>query len=346
MKRYGISATTAALALALAVPAVAAQESYELAGERVAVHNLAGSVEVVRGSGSAVRVTVQRGGDDASRLRVEVDPIDGRNVLRVIYPSDEIVYTGLGRGRYNSQVSVRSDGRLGGGGDRVRVRSEGSGLRAHADLRIEVPAGRDLAVHLAIGEVTSRGVSGDLAFDIGSGRVDAEGTTGTLFIDTGSGNVRVADSEGDVTVDTGSGGVEITNVRGERVLVDTGSGTVTARSVTAERVTIDTGSGGVRVSELAATDVELDTGSGSIEAALTRPVERLLVDTGSGGVTLELPDGIDATVELETGSGSIDVDLPLEVRTMRRDHVTGRLGSGRGLIEVDTGSGSIRLRRR
>lgn len=339
-------AALAGMLVALAAPSVEAQDTYDLSGDRVAIHNLAGTVEVVRGSGSAVRVTVQRQGDDASRLSVEVDPIDGRNVLRVLYPSDEVVYPGTGRGRFNSQVSVQDDGRIGRGGQRVRVRSEGSGLRAHADLRIEVPAGRDVAVHLAVGHVESRGVTSDLTFDIGSGRVVAEGTTGSLFVDTGSGNVDVSNSEGDVEVDTGSGGVQLTDVRGDRVLVDTGSGSVTARNVTADRVVIDTGSGSIRVSELAAREVELDTGSGTVEAALTRPVERLLVDTGSGGVTLELPDGIDATVELETGSGSIDVDLPLEVRTMRRDHVTGRLGSGRGVIEVDTGSGSIRLRRR
>lgn len=335
-----------ALLLALGVPVAQAQEAYELSGDRVAVHNVAGTVEVVRGSGSTVRVTVQRRGDDASRLSVEVDPIGGRNVLRVLYPSDEIVYEGTGRGRFNAQVSVHDDGRIGGGGDRVRVRSEGSGLRAHADLRIEVPAGRDVAVHLAVGHVDSRGVSSDLTFDIGSGRVAAQGTTGRLVIDTGSGNVEVSDSEGDVEVDTGSGSVDLADVRGDRVLVDTGSGSVTARAVTADRVVIDTGSGSIRVSELAAREVELDTGSGTVEAAMTRPVERLLVDTGSGGVTLELPEGIDAAVELDTGSGRIDVDLPLEVRTMRRDHVSGRIGSGRGLIEVDTGSGSIRLRRR
>ena len=86
------------------------------------------------------------GGDDASRLSVEVGEVRGRMALRVMYPSDEIVYDMENRGRYNTQVRVRDDGTFGGGngGDRVRIRSSGSGMEAHADLRIEIPAGADV----------------------------------------------------------------------------------------------------------------------------------------------------------------------------------------------------------
>jgi hypothetical protein len=46
---------------------------------------------------------------------------------------------------------------------------------------------------------------------------------------------------------------------------------------------------------------------------------------------------------MDTGSGGIDLDIPLEVREIRRDFVRGILGDGRGTIQVDTGSGEIRL---
>jgi hypothetical protein len=51
-------------------------------------------------------------------------------------------------------------------------------------------------------------------------------------------------------------------------------------------------------------------------------------------------------VEIDTGSGGIDLDFPLEVRSVRRDRVQGRLGDGQGTILIDTGSGSIRIVRR
>jgi hypothetical protein len=62
-------------------------------------------------------------------------------------------------------------------------------------------------------------------------------------------------------------------------------------------------------------------------------------------VTVTAPADLGATVEIDTGSGGIDLDFPLEVRSVRRDHVEGRIGDGRGQIEIDTGSGSVRLLR-
>jgi hypothetical protein len=341
---------TLALTLAAATSAprpAAAQESFRLSGERVALYNLAGHVEVVRGTGADVVVHVTARGADADELSVEVGALGGRNVLRVIYPGDAVIYRDSDlRGRFSSQVRVRDDGTFGGGrgGRRVEVRSSGSGLEAHADLRVEVPAGRDVALYLAAGRADARGVQADLLMDLGSGRVTAQEITGRLSIDTGSGGVEVSDVEGDTEVDTGSGSVSLERVRGSRIGVDTGSGTVTGVGLEAERLLVDTGSGGIRLTDVSAVDVEVDTGSGSVTVAFTGGVERLLVDTGSGSVTVGLPEGVDADVELDTGSGRIDVDVPFEVRVMRRDHVEGRLGQGRGLIHVDTGSGSITLR--
>lgn len=324
---------------------VHAQEAFRLDGDRVAVHNLAGRVDIVSGTGSDVVVRVTRGGSEGDRLEARVDVIDGRTALRVVYPADEIVYRDGDRGRFSSRVNVRSDGTFGRSGRSVRVRSSGSGLDAHADLRIEVPAGRDLAVHQAVGRVDARGIRSALSVDIGAGHVTAYDIVGRVAIDTGSGGVEVGSVEGDVEVDTGSGSVTLDGVRGTSVHVDTGSGTVTLGRVEADRVLVDTGSGGIRLNDVAALDVELDTGSGSVRGVLTGRVERLVVDTGSGSVTLALPDGLDADVQLETGSGNIQVDFPIEVRIMRRDLVEGRIGQGRGLIQVDTGSGSINLRR-
>jgi lia operon protein LiaG len=291
------------LATPLATP-LASQESFTLTGDRVAVYNLAGQVEVVRGSGPDVRVHVTRAGRDGSELEVAVDPIGGRNVLRVVYPGDDVVYRGSDRGRFNTQVQVRSDGTFGGSGRRVRVRSSGSGLEAHADLRIEVPEGRDLAVHLAVGQADARGVVGNLVIDLGAGRVTAREITGSLSVDTGSGGVEVTDVEGEVAVDTGSGSVSLSRVRGPRVTVDTGSGSVTGEQVASQRLVVDTGSGAIRLAGVAATDIELDTGSGSVTVTLVQVFDRLVVDTGSGRVDVSLPDGVDADVELDTEAGA------------------------------------------
>jgi hypothetical protein len=338
----------AALAALLAVAAVpvAAQESYRISGPRVAVYNLAGNVEVVSGRGSEVVVTLTRGGADSAALDVEMHEVDGYEALVVRYPSDEVVYDGGRSGNSSTTIRVRDDGTWGGrtsGGDQVRVRTSGRGLEAHADLRIEVPEGRDIRVFLAVGETTARGLRGDVALDSGSGRIDVEDIVGDVSVDTGSGAVTVAAVQGEVSIDTGSGSVEVEGVRGAVLTVDTGSGSVGATDVEAEVVEVDTGSGAVDLARVSASSIVVDTGSGSVDLQVLSPVDRIVVDTGSGGVTLRLPTGTDAELEADSGNGGIDVDFPMQVMSQRRNYLRGVMGDGRGRIEIDTGSGRIRV---
>lgn len=345
MNRWQKGMTGMMVAALVAAP-VDAQEVHRISGNDVAVYNLAGEVRVVRGSGSEVVVRIDRGGRDASSLRIETGPIRGRSTLRVIYPDDEIVYPQMGRGS-NTQTGVRSDGTFsdggGGGRDRVRISGRGDGLEAWADLVIEVPSGRSLEVYLATGEVEARDVDGDLLVDTGSGGVTAVDIAGSLDVDTGSGRVMVRGVDGNLRVDTGSGRVEVHDVRGQEIEVDTGSGGVRGSSLSADVVVIDTGSGSIELEAVTARDLLLDTGSGSIDVELTTDVDRLDADTGSGSITIRAPADLGASVDIETGSGGIDLDFPVEVRSVRRDRVRGTIGDGRGEISIDTGSGSVRL---
>ena len=327
------------------VAELSGQETARISGDRVAVYNLAGEVEVVRGGGSDVVVTVSRGGDDAERLTVETGRIDGLETLRVVYPDDQIVYREMGRGS-STELRVRDDGTFGNGGDRVRIRGSGDGLEAWADLRIEVPQGTDLAVYVAVGHVQAADVQGTLLLDTHSGRVDARNIVGDLTVDTGSGAVEVDGVEGSVSVDTGSGRVTVNNASGAALEVDTGSGSVRGEELAFDRVGVDTGSGSIRLERVSARDLNLDTGSGSVDLELMTDVDRLEVDTGSGSVTVRIPDSLGAEVELDTGSGGIDLDVELSSARLRRDHATGQIGDGQGTIKLDTGSGGIRLLRR
>lgn len=340
--------TKAAMAaLVLAAAPVAGQETYRLGASQVAVYNLAGEVEVVRGSGSDVVVTLTRGGDDGDALEVETRDVQGWEALVVRYPDDEIVYDrGVRGNNYSTTIQVRDDGTWGGGwggGDRVRVRSSGRGLEAHADLRIEVPEGHDIRVYLAVGEASARGLRGDVELDLGAGRVDVDDVVGDVSVDTGSGGVTVSQVQGEVVVDTGSGSVRVDGVRGRSLLIDTGSGSVDAADIEANAVEVDTGSGSVELMRVSAADILVDTGSGSVDVEVLSEVDRVEIDTGSGGVTLRVPADVGAEIEADSGSGGIDVDVPLQLRTQRRNYLRGVLGDGGGRITIDTGSGRIRV---
>jgi len=331
----------------LALP-LQAQEVQRIPGGDVAIYNLAGRVQVTRGAGSDVVVRITRGGADADQLRIETGEVRGRETLRVIYPADEIVYPDMGRGSSTS-TQVRSDGTFsdggGGRGGRVRIRGSGSGLEAWADLAIEVPPGRSLAVYLATGRAEAAGIEGDLLIDTGSGDVLASDVTGSLEVDTGSGQIDVRGVEGDLIVDTGSGRVDASSVVGSQVSLDTGSGPITAVDIQADLLRVDTGSGQIELEGIASRDVVVDTGSGSVDVELLTDVDRLSVDTGSGAVTVRVGAELGARVRIETGSGGIDLDFPVEVRSVRRNRLDGAIGDGRGEIEIDTGSGSVRLLR-
>jgi len=332
---------------------VTAQERHEVSGSRIAIYNLAGQVTLEPGSGSAVTVQVTRGGRDAGELKVEQGPFGGRQALRIIYPSDDIHYPAPGWAS-GTEIRVRDNGTFGDqwsrGEDRSdarRVRISGRGdFEAFADLKIAVPQGQQIEVYLAVGKLSAANVRGDLRLDASSADVSATGTVGPLVVDVGSGEVTVSDVQGDVDLDTGSGDVDVTNVRGELLRIDTGSGSATVSQVQTRIINIDTGSGRIEVSSATAEQVRLDTGSGAVRCDLASSPTSLDVDTGSGSVTLTLPSSYSATLEIETGSGGIDVDFPVEARRFGSEHLTGRIGDGRGTLRVDTGSGSVRIVKR
>jgi lia operon protein LiaG len=319
-------------------------------GAAVAIYNLAGRMVVEGGGGSEVLVEVTRGGADAARLRIETGPRGEWQTLRVIYPSDRIVYPRLGGSGSRTTLRVDDQGFFNergdwGSRDRVEIRASGSGLEAWADLRIVVPRGKRVALHLAAGEATVSNVDGDLAVDVSAANITTNRTRGRLLLDTGSGSVRVTDAQGSVNLNTGSGSVTVADMRGEELRMDTGSGSITGRNIDVQRLSADVGSGGIRLSGVKAARVSLDTGSGGTDVELLTDVEDVNVDAGSGSVSLRLPAAAGAEVEIETGSGGIETDFPIEVSRWERNYLRGRLGDGKGRIRIDSGSGRVRLLR-
>ena len=353
-RRYALAALSGSVVLFVPMTRTQAQtERRTLVGDRVAVYNLAGRVQVEGGSGSDVSVEVARGGSNGRALRIATGEIRGRETLRVIYDEDRIVYPDMGRGGRTS-LSVNSDGTFGDDRDdrgndrdrgRVEIASSGSGAEEYADLRVSVPRGRSVEVHLAVGDVRVANVDGDLRIDVASASITTEHTRGSLSLDTGSGHVDVRDVQGDVDLDTGSGGVSVSGVRGNTLKMDTGSGSLTASDVDVRDLNADVGSGGVRLSRVRADRVNLDSGSGGTEIELLSNIERLTIDNGSGGVTVYLPETVGAQVEVETGSGGVDTDFPVQMRKWERNSLNGTIGDGRGRIHIESGSGTVRLRK-
>ena len=345
-RRFAALAASGAV-LAAVLPA-RAQERFTVDGDRVAVYNLAGEVRVEPGSGSAVVVEMTRGGNDGRELTVRQGEANGYRHLAVVYPDADVVYPG--HGVWRTTIDVRPDGTFGGDSSfrfgssaRRTIRGSGSGTRAWADLRVLVPAGRTIALHLAVGHVEVSNVNGEVHVKGHASAIESRGTRGVLDLDTGSGGITVTDAEGDVRIDTGSGGVRVSGVRGSGLDVDTGSGGVTGGDLSVGLLHVDVGSGGVRLEGVDARRVNVDTGSGSVLLRLLRDADEVRIDAGSGGVTLGLPQGFGADAEIDTGSGGIQLDVPATVRRSSRTHFSGSIGDGSGRLVIDTGSGGVRV---
>ena len=352
--------------ISLTPAAIVAQqaERFTIAGDEIAIYNLAGSVTIEPGTGAAT-VFVTRAGTGAAKLSVAQSELDGRNTLRVVYPTDRIVYPAMGKGS-STDLKVREDGTFGDGdfhhrhhddddddrhnhyddGRRVRIVGAGDGLEASADLRIQLPAGHRASVYLAVGKVAVGNVDGRLSIDAHSAPVNATGTRGELSIDVGSGPVSVTGARGDLSVDTGSGPVEVSRFEGTELSVDTGSGDVTASEIKGNGISIDTGSGDIRLSAVSAPEVTVETGSGGVTADLRTDPTTLSVETGSGNIRITAPSTLGAEVDIETSSGEVESDFPLQVTRHSREHLVGTIGDGRGKIQIETGSGDVRLLRK
>lgn len=352
--RFAAVFVAALAALPFGPAPVAAQTSrHPVPGDNVAIYNLAGALRVEGGSGTDVVVEVTTGGSDAGQLKIETGVVRGHQSLRVIYPMDDLIYGSRATSWGSTEIRVREDGTFGdrdgerggffGDGDRIRIKGSGRGTVAWADLKVTVPAGKRVAVYLAVGKAVVSNVDGNLTVAVSSADITAEKTRGTLTLDTGSGDIDLTDAQGDLSLETGSGGVTVTRARGPRLHLDTGSGDVSASDVVVDALDINTGSGGVDLRLVKSPDIRIETGSGDVQVTLLADVESLDIDTGSGEVTLTCPPDLGAAIDIDTGSGGIDLGFPVQVRRLESDHVTGQIGDGRGRISIDTGSGGVRL---
>lgn len=325
-------------------------ERRTLSGDRVSIYNLAGKLRVQPATGAQVVVEVTRVGSDAAKLKLATGDLRGWQSLRVVYPTDRIVYPGMGR-QSRTQLRVNADGTFddnensGGffGRDRVEIRDSGSGTDAHADLVVSVPKGQRIAIHWGVGDAQVANVDGDIRVSVASATLSAEHTRGHLSLGTGSGGITVVDAQGDVTLDAGSGGITANGMRGESLSMDAGSGSVRGDDIDARILKADVGSGGLTLARVRASRVSVDAGSGGAELEFVAAIDELTVDAGSGGVTVRLPAAQGADVDIETGSGGIDSDFAVQTTHLERNHLRGRIGDGHARVKIESGSGHVRL---
>ncbi len=193
----------------------------------------------------------------------------------------------------------------------------------------------------------------------GSGNIEVEGIHGPAHASTGSGNISISNIGDEVNASTGSGRITLGSVKGPVRATD-GSGTIQASHVAGD-FHLGTGSGDIRLSEVSTGDGRVSTGSGNVEVtgvhgalrvgagsgsitAQGNPTGDWVLHTGSGSLTVRIDPNAAFNLDAHTDSGQIYTQRSVTMQgTLGRGTLRGKVGSGGPVVNLRTGSGSIRI---
>ncbi len=193
----------------------------------------------------------------------------------------------------------------------------------------------------------------------GSGSQTVQGIRGPVKVGSGSGSLKVANIGDQVRAETGSGDIEIASVRGT-VYLNTGSGSIRGDGI-GGGITAGTGSGNVRLVQTAPGPVKVESGSGSADLSGVRgslhaqtgsggitaegePTGDWFLQTGSGNLVVRIPSNLGFDLNAHSGSGGITTSHPITVQgNLSRHELRGKVGGGGLRLDLETGSGNIRI---
>ncbi|RYG41236.1 hypothetical protein EON79_21155, partial [bacterium] len=196
------------------------------------------------------------------------------------------------------------------------------------DLEISVHESVPVEVRVEQGAVSVSDTGASARVTSRLGEVTLSGLSGVVEVNNDSGSVRISKTESpSLTVESKSGDVFLSEV----------SGTINARTASGD-ITIEASHGKV---------ISLESVSGDVNVDLnTPPSGNVNVRTVSGQATVYVCEGGDARVSLSTLRGQVVCDLELVDQATTPQRVTGRLGDGKGSVDVSAVTGDVSLGRR
>ncbi|MGM9942091.1 MAG: DUF4097 family beta strand repeat-containing protein [Bulleidia sp.] len=179
----------------------------------------------------------------------------------------------------------------------------------------------------------------DLDVDDGSDRLEIV-DDGSVFL-SGEAWIRVVIPHDTVfhvvDIENGAGRLSVADVRTEELYLDMGMGSTEMRGISVyNSADISAGTGEVSFLDVLLTDCDFDLGVGSVfvSGKITGNSE---MDCGIGKLELVLEQSMDdLTIQFSSGIGS----STLNGREMKDDHV---YGNGKNIIDIDGGTGEIRI---
>ncbi len=325
----------------------------ELSGTEAAnfaVENLVGAMHVSVGTGNAVTVVATVYAEsEALANAVRLDRVTeeaGATTLRVRYPYEKVStfqYRDPGNDVDGFLLGFISASTYDYDGRTVRV-APGRGKHLHADLEVQVPAGRIQGrFRNLVGLIEASGIQGRLRFGVESADLRLRRLDGEIEVSGSSGDVRARDIKGSWKSDFSSGDCVIDGFDGSALNLKASSGDFVLKHVRAARVALEASSGDARLvdADLEEFSAEATSGDVSFDAIGSR-LRDVRIKTSSGDVTLRLPADAAFDVDAHQSSGDMRVSFEDGAAVRRRDSMVGyRHGNGGAHIRVTTTSGDL-----
>ncbi len=212
----------------------------------------------------------------------------------------------------------------------VRVYSSTErGPRGSIDYEISAPAWMPIRVDGQFTFVTIDGTQAEVTVDTVHGDVTVRGGNG----------VTAKSVEGNIKVEGAKGTINVNSVN-EGVAIDRASGEIVAETV----------NGPIVMSRMDATRVEAGSINGNISyEGMASDAGRYRLTSHNGNIIVGVPESSNATFAVRTYNGGFQSDLPAKGNDDRKvgrgRRVLFTLGSGNADFELESFSGSIRLRK-
>jgi Putative adhesin len=324
-RRRSFAAAAAAGWLALGLLSASCRGGPPATGSFERTFNISGPVRLELNN-AAGDVTI-RGGADGS-----------------VHIHGDVRVSGIGFGNAQQRLNeIVSNPPLEQKGDTVRI---GKDLARMHNLSIayviEVPQSTEISTKLASGAQNISGIRGPVQADAASGAIRANNIDRAVHLATASGAVEAENCGDELRVSTASGSVTADNVKGD-VLINAMSGSIQVAKPGA-RVEARAASGSIEVRG-ANNDVKARAASGRI-AVQGNPSGNSYWDlkTASGAVEISVPSNANFHLSAAAKTGGIRTDIPIVIEEQSKRSLRAHMGDGGGRVEIQTASGTIRVR--
>jgi DUF4097 and DUF4098 domain-containing protein YvlB len=193
------------------------------------------------------------------------------------------------------------------------------------DLNIQIPEKRFVEIKAESGDISVLDTKSGVRVTNRSGNIHLRQLNGPIEVTAYSGDIKIEDAKTpSLTIESKSGDISLTRIEGN--------------------INSRTASGDVKVTSSSGKTISIEAVSGDVQLDLDTPVTGSLnVRTVSGDSLVSIVDGSDGRVSLSTLRGDVQCTVKLEDEAKSDQRITGRLGEGKGTLDISAVTGNVTL---